>query len=1196
MSEASAFTVGGTVQAGSGLYIERRADERLFRLCDSMQFAYVLTPRQMGKSSLMVRTAERLADSGIQSVMIDLSQIGVQSQEEDWYLSVLTAIEDRLDLETDAYDWWKSQTGRSAPQRFVQFLKEVVLSETPDRVVIFLDEIDTTLSLKFDLDDFFASIRSIYNSRSQTKVFERLSFVLIGVATPNDLISDPQRTPFNIGERVLLSDFSDEEVTRLSDGLPWTPDVNARVIRHVTKWTGGHPYLTQRMCRAVVSLPNEHVSEADVDAVARDVFLESTSGLDNNLEFVRDMLTKRVPAAVNPADVLNSFKLIVKGRPPVRDDEQSIIKSHLKLSGVAIAERGVLRVRNAIYASAFGSDWIAEQLRIYIDWRQRLKTALVASGILLAVIAVGLSIWASVGWSQARQAVGELSTLTNELWRANTSLTETSNSLNQSTRDLEGANADLQESLKQISDYANSLTVVTNQLLQKSEELQRQMNLSETNRLLAETNYVEAVRARERTQAANLLTEQNLFESFINRATLLARSEAYVDAQNGLRESLEIERNISPRRKVVRNWLARYSDLMGLQSTEIYDEQDAPLRDLCLTPDGKGLVAAGEQGKLFFVDLSSGEATVRNEHTDTATQVVAHPNKKLIVSGGRDRQLIVWSMPEGKVLRRWKAPSSINGMAISEDYLATAGADDIVTLWNLETGAPQHTFRGHTDTVTSLAISPDQQWLASASYDRSVRLWHLDQKGKRGGRQTRELRLAGHDDHVLALSFHPHLPLLASGGADHTVRIWDLESESLADTSTLFRGHQNGVLHLGFVQLGDSTRLLSASLDRDIRVWDIESGVTLRVLSGHDAGVTAMAVQGETLYSCSLDQAIHRWELSGAEDGAGIEMHDFRPRIPQSVALHPDDLRSLAVGFSSGGVAFIGESKLSETNILSHGASPVPRLAFSRSGEALVSVGFDGAVKQWSTRNGLGGPVHVALRSASGFNGVAFLPAGDSVVCVGGKDDDGLQGILGLINIRDGSKQWVRTESELLSCAVSDSGRSFLTTSSAGKTRLWSVAEIPNSLGIEILEDEDQVTWAGFRPGTGENEIAVVGRSGKGLLYNRTTQRRLELPGHQNTILKAAFDPLGLVLLTVGADATIRVWDLEDAGNELIRLRLPAKRGSQVPVWDFDFRVDRRSGDARIAVPLTNGQLVTYRFPRVYPAAGSEAGRSGGLE
>src|SRR5262245_35894854 len=93
VAKQSIYTVGGTVQASGGLYLPRKVDEELLALCRTGTFAYVLTSRQMGKSSLMVHTAERLAE-GAHAVIIDLNQLGIQLTAAEWYLGLLTIIAD----------------------------------------------------------------------------------------------------------------------------------------------------------------------------------------------------------------------------------------------------------------------------------------------------------------------------------------------------------------------------------------------------------------------------------------------------------------------------------------------------------------------------------------------------------------------------------------------------------------------------------------------------------------------------------------------------------------------------------------------------------------------------------------------------------------------------------------------------------------------------------------------------------------------------------------------------------------------------------------------------------------------------------------------------------------------------------------------------------------------------------------------
>src|SRR5262245_7286577 len=235
---SSIYTIGGTVQAGRGLYIERAADAELLGLCHEGAFAYVLTARQMGKSSLMTETAARLEAEGIRTVQIDLTLIGTSLSAEQWYLGLATEVADQLGLATEPLAWWGARAHLGPAQRLTEFLREVVLHEVEARVVIFVDEIDTTLSLDFT-DDFYAAIRGLYNARAQQPELEQLAFVLIGVAIPGDLIKDPQRTPFNIGRQIEMSDFTAAEARPLADGLGLAPGEAEAGVARVVGWRGG---------------------------------------------------------------------------------------------------------------------------------------------------------------------------------------------------------------------------------------------------------------------------------------------------------------------------------------------------------------------------------------------------------------------------------------------------------------------------------------------------------------------------------------------------------------------------------------------------------------------------------------------------------------------------------------------------------------------------------------------------------------------------------------------------------------------------------------------------------------------------------------------------------------------------------------------------------------------------------------------
>lgn len=376
MPKQTIYTVGGTVQAGGGIYIKRKADDDLLELCRQGEFAFILSSRQVGKSSLMVRTAQQLEKENVCSVIIDLSAIGVNVSQDEWYLGILNEIYSALNLETDIFAWWSQYAQLGQAQRLTNFFKDVLLKEVKERVVLFFDEIDSTLSIPFS-DDFYIALRSVYNARSTVPDFKRLSFVLVGVAAPGDLISDNKRTPFNIGHRVEINDFTLAEALPLAQGLG---EQAVQILTWIFQYTNGHPYLTQRLC-AYLAGSGDRVNEQVVAAAVDKLFTGEQGKQDNNLQFVRDMLSKRSPDVTR---ILSIYKAIRSGKT-VPDDERSITKAHLKLSGLVRSEQRNLRVRNEIYNRVFNLHWIQENTPK--NWQ---KVALVSLSAVLGILILGL--------------------------------------------------------------------------------------------------------------------------------------------------------------------------------------------------------------------------------------------------------------------------------------------------------------------------------------------------------------------------------------------------------------------------------------------------------------------------------------------------------------------------------------------------------------------------------------------------------------------------------------------------------------------------------------------------------------------------------------------------------------------------------------------------------------------------------------
>ncbi|MCA9924697.1 MAG: AAA-like domain-containing protein [Anaerolineales bacterium] len=355
------FVAGGTLGLDSPSYVVRAADDALFNAALAGRFCYVLTARQMGKSSLMVRTAQRLTLEGVRTAIIDLTKIGtIGTTVDQWYLGFLSTIKDQLKLHLDVVKWWEDRQALSPVQRFTNFLRDIVLTGKKVKpVAIFIDEIDSTLSLNYS-DDFFAAIRAMYNARATEPIFDQLTFVLLGVASPTDLMKDSRRTPFNVGQRIDLPPFkrkNSQNLEKLQQGLEDVyPGQGQRVFERIFYWTSGHPYLTQRLCLTIVErqqVKKSRWTHREIDAEVERLFLSLKEKPDINISVIIDKIRSH-----KQKEALLNLYLTVYDEGQIADDEHSQIHEQLKLVGLVRAENGNLVIYNKIYREIFDRNWI----------------------------------------------------------------------------------------------------------------------------------------------------------------------------------------------------------------------------------------------------------------------------------------------------------------------------------------------------------------------------------------------------------------------------------------------------------------------------------------------------------------------------------------------------------------------------------------------------------------------------------------------------------------------------------------------------------------------------------------------------------------------------------------------------------------------------------------------------------------------